>query len=160
MSIFTESFPNDFCFPFSDPSQSSISIQILLYFASIILLTIPIAIAILDILLILKMKSSAKRSAKKSSDMAIITQLALLFTLDTLCWYPTGIIYITLNVMSSFQLISSVKHKLISIWTLATITTLVRALSATVLIVFSIRGMMKEKSKKKTEKLQLQQVLS
>ncbi len=98
--------PNALCIPYSDPSDTSIFVQVLSWVKLPAQSCVIVAIIVMHSILIKELKKSQETlkeaRSKQTSNMAVLCQLICFTTSVSLCWIPPGVTYIVALIMEQY----------------------------------------------------------
>ncbi len=100
-----QEIPNAVCSPFADPTKVAIVITFIVVFTTVTQCISGIAIAILHIIVVHKLKESQQQNLSKTvteKNTALVTQVSLLTLCPILCWYSTNAAKTTILFLSKF----------------------------------------------------------
>ena len=133
--------PYRLCSPLIDPTNSNI----MLTTATFAVVCLQFIVYILNILFNSKIILELKRSISQKHDIAsLLTQFSILTVSNTICWIPSGIIFVICFVTEEFSIIMVT-------WVVVAVTSVHPVTNSILFIVTTIR---KLKKKQKTTNVQ------
>ena len=97
--IFDKMIPTQLCSPFVDPTNSFLFTKFLTWIFTIVQFSASFSIIVIYSILLKNLKESREKfkeaMSKIQSEFPLIIQLVIVCTSNILCWFPSGIIYIT-----------------------------------------------------------------
>ena len=137
MKSFHGEIPFKLCFPFLDPSNSIVTIQILTLVVVIIQFICVFVIFVIYYMMVKYLKgiknNLTEKGVSSKSHLPIYVQVCLITVSNILCWIPSGIIYLVVMSLEKYPI------NLI-IWSTIVITPINSIINPVVFIIGSVRS--------------------
>ncbi len=137
------SLPFVLCLPLVDPTDSVVLIKIVTWTVAITQVVTTIVVLVLHIMLLQQLLDSQKNVGKGGPSFALKVQLAIITLSSVLCWFPSGVVYITAMFLSQYPI-------QMIIWTTGVDLPINSITNPVLFTVTSIRRYIKEMPKSKT----------
>ncbi len=134
------SLPFVLCLTLVDPTESMLFIKILTWFVVFTQVVTTLVVLVLHIMLLQQLLDSQKNVGKVKSILSLKVQLASIILSCTICWFPSGAVYITAMFLSQYPI------KII-IWTTGADLPFNSVTNPVLFTVTSIRRYLKERPK-------------